>query len=81
MSFGTVNPFRSMAACAPLRRTKEGIVTAAVGSMHEALLERKAYGDLSTNHVNHPNDFLIRIHAQVILSALIGFSESGIKGM
>ena len=55
---------------------EEGVLTAAVGPMHEALLERKAYADLSTNHVNHPNDFLIRIHAQVVLSLLIDFSKA-----
>ena len=38
--------------------------------MHLDLLKRKAFKDMSGNNINHPNDFLIRIYAQTILSAL-----------
>ena len=62
-----------------IARDEEDVITVAVGPVHESMLERKAYGDLSANHVNHPNDFLIRIHAQVILSALIDFSKTNQK--
>ncbi len=58
-----------------IAKAEKGVITVAVGPMHEAMLERKAYGDLSANHANHPNDFLIRIHAQVILSSLVDFSS------
>lgn len=50
-----------------------GVLFADVWSMHEALIERKRYVDMTANHVNHPNDFLIRIYAQVILSRFVDF--------
>lgn len=41
--------------------------------MHENLLATgKRYRDMTGNNVNHPNDFLARIYAQVILKTLIG---------
>ena len=64
-----------------IAKSGKGIITVDIGPVHEAMLERKPYADLSSNHVNHPDDFLLRVHAQVILSTLIDFSESGIKGM
>lgn len=41
--------------------------------MHENLLScGKRYRDMTGNNVNHPNDFLARIYAQVILRTIIG---------
>jgi len=34
--------------------------------VHSQLLERKRFIDMTGNNINHPNDFLIRIYAQVI---------------
>ena len=45
---------------------QEGCVVADVTSVHEYLLTRKRYVDMTGNHVNHPNDFLVRLYAQVI---------------
>ncbi len=45
---------------------KEGCAVADITSMHEYLLTRKRYIDMTGNHVNHPNDFLVRLYAQVI---------------
>lgn len=36
-------------------------------SIHSALLERKAFADMTGNNINHPNDFLIRIYAQALI--------------
>lgn len=36
-------------------------------SIHSALLERKAFVDMTGNNINHPNDFLIRIYAQALI--------------
>ena len=36
--------------------------------IHGALLERKRFVDMTGNNINHPNDFLIRIYAQAIIS-------------
>lgn len=43
-----------------------GCAVADVTSVHEYLLTRKRYVDMTGNHVNHPNDFLVRLYAQVI---------------
>lgn len=43
-----------------------------VTSMHNAVLEHKRYYDMTGNNVNHPNDFLARIYAQVILKTILG---------
>jgi hypothetical protein len=50
----------------------EGVGTTVVDiwSIHGYLLGRKAYWDMTGNHVNHPNDFIVRIYAQGLLSAL-----------
>jgi len=41
--------------------------------MHYCLLETgKRYRDMTGNNVNHPNDFLARIYAQVILKTIVG---------
>ena len=47
-----------------------GIAVADVWSIHGYLLEHKTYWDMTGNHVNHPNDFMARIYAQVILARL-----------
>ena len=46
----------------------EGVAVMDVTSVHAALLERKSYRDMTGNNVNHPNDFLSRIYAQVAFS-------------
>jgi len=38
-----------------------------VGALHEYLLTRKGYIDMTQNNVNHPNDFLARCYAMSIL--------------
>ena len=34
------------------------------------MLERKKFADICGNHVNHPNDFIHRLYASVILRTL-----------
>lgn len=48
-----------------------GIAVADITSVHEGLLQRKDYCDMTGNNINHPSDFLVRVYAQVILSHLI----------
>ena len=48
-----------------------GVAVADFGCMHKCLLEKKRFIDMTGNNVNHPNDFLIRCHAQVISAMLI----------
>ncbi len=45
----------------------EGVAVADITSMHQYLLTRKRYIDMTGNHVNHPNDFLVRVYAQVMI--------------
>ena len=47
-----------------------GIVVADVWSIHGYLLSEKTYWDMTGNHVNHPNDFIVRVYAQVLLARL-----------
>ncbi|THF80289.1 SGNH/GDSL hydrolase family protein [Cohnella fermenti] len=54
-----------------MARAAEGrIAVADMTAVHRELLRHKNYADLTGNHVNHPNDFLIRCYAQVILTLL-----------
>ena len=41
-------------------------------SMSASVLERKLFRDWTGNNVNHPNDFMIRIYAAVVLKTLLG---------
>lgn len=51
---------------------EDGIAVAEVQAVQEAVMHRKRYVDLTGNFLNHPNDFLARIQAQVIVDCLRG---------
>ncbi|MCH7227736.1 SGNH/GDSL hydrolase family protein [Haloferula sp. A504] len=46
------------------------LAVADVMSVTAAMLERKKFADICGNHVNHPNDFIHRLYASVILRTL-----------
>ncbi len=48
------------------------ISVAEVTSVHKYVLEHKEFYDMTGNNVNHPNDFLARIYANVILRTMFG---------
>lgn len=49
------------------------VAVADMTDMHQKLLNTgKRYRDMTGNNVNHPNDFLGRIYAQVILKTILG---------
>lgn len=50
----------------------DGTVVANIRDVHKHLLSRKRFMDLTSNQVNHPNDFFYRIHAQYLAGMLIG---------
>ncbi len=52
------------------RYPEVGIVP--VTSLHRTLLETKPYYHMTGNNINHPNDFLSRVYAQAVVSALTG---------
>lgn len=43
-----------------------GCAVADLTTPHTYILARKRYVDMSANHVNHPNDFIVRLYAQVM---------------
>lgn len=54
-----------------LHRTLPGVALAPVHTMFlELLRQGKNYMDITGNCINHPNDFSVRIYAQMVLSAL-----------
>ena len=55
-----------------LEQELSGVACADVTAMHALLLERKNLQDTISNNVNHPNDFMHRIYAQVALRTLLG---------
>ena len=44
----------------------ERIAIADVWSMHQYILKTKLYCEITGNHLNHPNDFMVRIYAQTV---------------
>ena len=56
----------------PVLQAMEGPGTAVADmtSFHRQLLSRKRFCDMSGNNINHPNDFLARAYAQVVLQTL-----------
>lgn len=48
-----------------------GCASVPIYQMQQTLQSRKRYYDFTGNNVNHPNDFFIRLHTQVICSLLI----------
>lgn len=48
-----------------------GIAVANITDVHRTLLARKRFIDLTSNHVNHPNDFFYRCHANFLEGMLI----------
>lgn len=49
---------------------REGVAVVNMTRMHEDMLCRKAYADMTGNNVNHPNDYLARVYAQALLETL-----------
>lgn len=47
-----------------------GVAVADVWSLHGYLLKHKTYCDMTANLANHPNDFMVRMYAQVLLARL-----------
>lgn len=47
-----------------------GVAVANITEVHQHLLTKKRYGDMTANNVNHPNDWLIRVQGQIIVQAL-----------
>ena len=48
-----------------------GVAVANITEMHSYLMSKKRYFDMTSNNVNHPNDFLYRMYAQYLISMLV----------
>ena len=55
-----------------LENEYQGVAVADINTVHKELLNRKKFRDMSTNNINHPNDFMQRIYAQIALRTIIG---------
>ena len=55
-----------------LRLGQKGVAVLDMGQMYADLLARKRFEDISSNNINHPNDFTARIYAQALLETLKG---------
>lgn len=52
----------------------ENVSVVDIGAVHQELLDMgKHYTEMSSNNVNHPNDFLARVYAMNLLSTLIDY--------
>lgn len=49
-------------------REENNVALANMTELSEYVLSKKDWVDITANNVNHPNDFLIRIEAQLICS-------------
>jgi len=48
-----------------------GVVMADMTGVHQELLTRKNFRDMTGNNINHPNDFLMRWYAQIVAGSLV----------
>ena len=51
-------------------KNEEGTAILHIKDLYRKVLAIKGYYSLTTNFVNHPNDFMIRLYAQVLCAAL-----------
>ena len=61
-----------MKALSAIAEDTEGVAVADIGAVHGYMLQKKRFIDMTSNNVNHPNDFFYRIHAQFLAGMLIG---------
>ncbi len=53
----------------------QNVVVADITNMHRYLIENKRFEDMSSNMINHPNDFFHRCYAQFFIEMLISKPE------
>lgn len=58
---------------------EEGVVSVGIFDLHTYMIEGKNYIDFSGNGINHPNDYMIRIYVQQLLSAVVDFEALAAK--
>ena len=58
---------------AEFRDQGKAVVHADVQSVFQHLLQTKRFQDITSNNTNHPNDYMQRVYAQVLLQTVAGF--------
>lgn len=53
-----------------LKLEEEGVAVADIYAAYLCLLQNKRFADMTGNNINHPNDFLGRLYAQIVLRTL-----------
>ncbi|MFD0717070.1 SGNH/GDSL hydrolase family protein [Paenibacillus sp. GCM10027626] len=66
-----VNQFNYISVLQELEQKYVQVALADVTTVSFEILRKKAFRDVAANNVNHPNDFMHRIYAQVILKTLL----------
>lgn len=61
-----------LASLNELESEYEGVAVADVTTISKEILSKKAFRDVSANNINHPNDYMQRVYAQIVLRTLIG---------
>lgn len=57
-----------------IAKNYENVSVVDIGAMHQDLLDAgKHYTEMSSNNVNHPNDFFARVYAMNLLSSIVEF--------
>ena len=72
-SYNTILDYRPVLN--ELAEEYDGVAVADVTSVHQALLARKDFYDMTSNGVNHCNDYMVRTYAQVMVASLTGDVE------
>ena len=52
-----------------------GCAVVPMTSMSKAILESKRFRDVTGNNINHPNDFMGRVYAQVMVETVFGYED------
>jgi hypothetical protein len=60
-----------MTALSEIAKDTAGVAVADIGGVHRYMQQRKRFVDMTSNNVNHPNDFFYRVHAQFLAGMLI----------
>ena len=55
----------------------QGDILVNMTEVHDRLLTRKRFVDMTGNNINHPNDYLIRVYAQMILEGIKKAMQGG----
>ena len=58
-----------------LRQDGASCAVVCMTSVSKSILERKDFRDYSGNNINHPNDFFVRVYAQCLFEAVIGYEN------